>query len=363
MTLYLFYYFLILIIPSVCSSYIKNKQKAQELSLKILLLLMYLMLALKAETVGSDIRGYGELYVFTKLVPFGDFSYCYMESGYLLLMKLGNMIGLSFQGFEAVIYGITILSMYYFLKKNSSNAMLSILILFCLEFYVFASSGLRQTIAISLCAASFTYLTQSINTVRSNFFRKSRAFILSILIVLAAASIHRSALLFVPVLLIVFFQYKTMTYAVYLLVVLFLVLNPNYFVNYNSEQELSRYEYDERLTLGLMFVFDVCMYVFFLISTRVNKGFFNKVYSWQYGNVLLYGFITMLAFNGSMLLRSSMYELVFLAIIVPDAIQSWKPSTRKFMSVVYVAVMFLCLYFLILAPNTLRIVPYKFFFE
>ena len=363
MTVYLIYFFLILIIPSVCSSAIKNKRRAYETALKILLFLMYLMLALKAEKVGLDIRGYGEWYDYTKSIPFWDFTYCYMEKGYLMLMKLGNMIGLSFQSFEAVVYGITILSIYYFLKNNSSNAMISILVLYCLDFYVFASSGLRQTIAISLCAASFTYLTQSINSGRTNIFRKTITLLISILIVLAATTIHRSALLFAPVLLIVFFQYKTLTYVVYILAFAFIVLNPDFFINYNTNNTLSIYDYDERLTLGLMFVFDVCMYIFFLISTRMNKGCFNKIYTWQYSNVLLYGFITMLAFNGSMLLRASLYELVFLAIIMPDAIQSWEPSTRRFMTLGYVMVMFLCLYFLILAPNTLGIVPYKFFFE
>lgn len=324
---------------------------------------MYLMLALKAETVGSDISGYGEWYVYTKSVPFGDFSYCYMEKGYLLLMKIGNMIGLSFQGFEAVIYGIAILSMYYFLKNNSSNVMISILVLYCLDFYVFASSGLRQTVAIALCAASFTYLTKSINNEGKKYFRKTRALLISILVVLAAASIHRSALLFIPALLIVFFQFKTLTYVVYLFVVAFILLNPNFILNYNIEHELSKYEYDDRLTLGLMFVFDVSLFIFFLISQRVNKRYFNRVYSWQYGNVLLYGFVTMLAFSGSILLRSSLYEIVFLSIIVPDAIESWEPSTRKIMTIAFVGIMFACLYFLILEPNTLWIVPYKFFFE
>ena len=363
MTVYLIYFFLILIIPSLCLSSINNKQKAQETALRILMFLMYLMLALKAESVGSDISGYGEWYNITKSMPFWDFSYCYMENGYLLLMKMGNMIGLSFQGFEAVIYGIAILSMYYFLKNNSSNIMISVLVLYCVDFYVFASSGLRQTVAIALCAASFTYLTKSVNTEGKKYSRKTRALLFSFLMVLVAASFHRSALIFAPLLLIVFFRYKTITYAVYIMAVAFIVLNPGYFINYNVEHEMSHYHYDERLTLGLMFVFDVSMFVFFLISTRVNKESFNKVYTWQYSSVILYGFVTMLAFNGSILLRSSLYELVFLAIIMPNAIQSWNPSIKRLMTWGYVIVMFLCFYYLILVPNTLMIVPYKFFFE
>lgn len=363
MTIYLIYFFLILVIPPICSGLIENRQKAQDSALKILLFLMYLMLALKAETVGSDISGYGEWYDYTKSIPFWDFSYCYMENGYLLLMKIGNIIGLSFQGFEAVIYGVAILSMYYFLKNNSSYVMISILVLFCLDFYVFASSGLRQTVAISLCAASFTYLTKSINSEGNKYFRKTRALLISILMVFAAASIHRSALIFTPILLIVFSGNKTIIYTAYIMAIAFIVLNPGFFISYNTEHELSNYHYDERLTLGLMFVFDISMFVFFLISTRVNKECFNKVSTWQYSNVMIYGFVTMLAFNGSMLLRTSLYELVFLAIIMPNAIQSWEPSTRKIMTVAFVGVMFACLYFLILEPNTLWIVPYKFFFE
>ena len=359
MGIYIVYFFLILIVPSVCSFLIKNRRNAQDVALKILLFLMYLILALKSETVGSDISGYREMYVHYGSVPFNDFSYSSMEIGYIFLMKLGNIIGLSFQGFEAVLYAITIIPMYYFIKRNSCDVMISVLILFCLDFFVFACSGLRQTVAMSMCVGSFTYLTNKKNSSIHGF----NKLILAIIIVGVASFIHRSSLLFIPVLLIVYYRFKVLTYALYAVVVLILLFVPHYFININAEYELSKYELDERLTLGMMFVFDVIMIVFYYISIRINKISIDKISTWQFGNVILYGLLLMVVFNGSMILRAALYELVFFAIIMPIAIHAWEQSTRRIISFIYVAVMFFCLYFLILKPNTLSIVPYRFFFS
>jgi len=351
-------------VPFIWRLLLKKGKKAEETALKILLFIMYLLLALKAETVGSDISGYKEWYEYTGTLPFNNFSYCYMENGYLLLMKMGNIVGLSFQAFEAIIYAVALLPLYFFIRNNSSNVTISVLILFCLDFFVFACSGLRQTLAMCLCAGSFTLLTRS--SVRSSSMSTSgvKVLLLSILIVIASSFVHRSALLFIPVLLIVFFQFRAFTFIIYVVVLLFLLLNQHYFIDLNQELELSKYEYDDRLTLGLMFVFDVIMFVFYLVSIQLNRSHFSNNYlTWQYGSVLFYGFLLMIAFNGSILMRSAIYELLFLTIIMPSAIQSWGRVSRDLISFIYIAIMFYCLYFLILQPNALRIVPYKFFFQ
>ena len=134
MTIYIVYFFLILIVPPFCSAAFANKNKAQLTALKLLLFLMYLLLALKAETVGSDISGYKEIYEYTRTVPFNDFSYSIMEDGYLLLMKVFNILGFSFQGFAAFLYAIALIPLYFLIKKYSPNVMISVMILFCLDY-------------------------------------------------------------------------------------------------------------------------------------------------------------------------------------------------------------------------------------
>lgn len=354
MTIYIIYFFLILIIPGFCST-IKDRQKAQGIALRILMILMYLILALKAETVGCDISGYKEWYERTKLEAFNNFSYCYMENGYLLLMKVFNLLGVSFQLFSAFLYAIAILPLYHLIKKYSPDVMISVMILFCLDFFVFACSGLRQTVAMSLCVWAFLILKG--NESKMNL-------IPSILVVVAAAFIHKSAALFVPVLFILYFRYKKLTYLFYIIALVVFFFNQHLLINLNLEYELSKYEYDNRLTLGLMFVFDIIMFVFFAISIWGNKPrYTDKVLLWQLGNILLYGFVLMVGFNGAILLRSATYELLFLSILMPIALNFWPKETRNIISVIFIAVLFYCLYFLILKTNTLGIVPYKFFFQ
>lgn len=355
MTVYIIYFFLMPIVLSICSAIIENKNKAQTMALKILMFLMYLILALKAESVGCDISGYKEVYDYTKTVPFNDFSYLTMESGYLLLMKVFNILGYSFQGFAAFLYAISLIPLYFLIKKYSPDVMMSVMILFCLDFFVFACSGLRQTLAMSLCVWAFLVLTGS---------NKKRKLIIVVLIIVTASFIHRSAILFLPALFIIFFRSKKVIIILYAAVLTFVLLNRDLAISLNQQYELSRYEYDERLTLGPKFVFYVIMFVFYVISIRVNRpSYYDKLMTWQLGSILPYGLILMIAFSGSMLLRSSIYELLFLSVILPIAINSWQKQTRQLVSIVYIVVLFFLLYYLILKPSTLSIVPYKFFFQ
>jgi len=355
MTIYIVYFFLILLVPALTSVCIKDQRRAQLTALNILMFLMYLILALKGNTVGNDIEGYRDIYEYTASTEFSDFSYTYMENGYLLLMKVGNIIGVSFQFFTAILYVIILVPLYILIKKYSSDVMLSMMILFCLDFFVFACSGLRQAVGMSLCVAAFLLLKKNDNI---------KYFILSCVIVVGAAFFHKSALLFLPILLIIKFRMKTITYFSYIVVFAILIYIPQYFININVEHELSKYHYDDRLTIGLMFAFDVIMFVFFLFSQSQKRvDDITKNLNWDLSNILFYGLILAVAFNGSIIMRSSLFELLFLSVIMPRAINSWELHTRQFIKYVYISVLFYCLYFLILKPATLNIVPYKFFFE
>lgn len=358
MTLYLLYFLLILIVPIFCSVAFKKTHEVQSKTLKVLMFLMYLILALKADTVGSDIAGYKEVYELTGFIAFNDFSYSYMENGYLFLMKLFSILGFSFQGFAAIIYAMIIIPLYYLIKKYSQDVMISVMVLFCLDFFVFACSGLRQVVAMSLCVWAFLLLKRK---------GDKRGFIFSIIIVVLASFIHKSAVLFIPVLFILYFNYITATCIIYIVVLSILLLNSHLLINLNQEYEMSKYEFDERLTLGLMFVFDVIMLVFYIISISINQSHIkfsrdDKLLFWQFGNIVAYGLILMVGFNGSILLRSAAYELLFLSILMPMSFKFWNNKTRQVLRFIYIIVLFVCLYFFILEPNALRIVPYKFFF-
>lgn len=363
MAIYLFYLSLIFLVPFICSLSIEDRNKSQLTTLRILMFLMYLMLALKAETVGSDIRGYGEWYEESKYVPFGDFTYCYMENGYILLMQICIRLGLSFQAFEAILYAIFIIPLYYLIKNYSLNVMLSVLILFCTDCFVFASSGLRQAVAMSICVCAFMVVTSPSAKREKRVNHKIKNLILSFLIVVAASFFHRSALLFIPVIMIIYFQYKDLTYGVFAFISLLLLTTQHFFLDLNKQYELSSYEYQEELTLGLMYVFEVLMFVFYLFSIKHNKYQFDKKLSWQYGVVIFFGLLLKFAFSGSILMRSAAYELLFLSIIMPNAIQSWKGTTRVAVTVVYASVLVYLFYFMRLEANALGIVPYRFFFQ
>lgn len=355
MAIYLVYFSLILIVPALCSNFYKNKEKAQTVALKILVFLVYLILALKGNNVGNDIQNYKEWFEITKTYPFNDFSYCYMENGYILLMKIFSFSGFSFQTFTAIIYLIILIPLYFFIKKYSSDIMLSMMIWFCLDYFAFSCSGIRQAAAMSICLFSYMLLTQN---------KSVKYFLLSVVILLIAASIHKSALLFSPVLIVTYSRNRFFTYTAFLIASIILLINPHILIDLNQEYEMTKYGYDKNLTIGLMFVFEVIMFVFYLISIKINKTRVgDKGLLWELAVILIYGLILSVALSGAILMRVVSYELIFLIVVMPRAINSWEKNTRMIIKTVYVMVLFYCLYYLDLVPKTLNIVPYHFFFE
>ena len=355
MTIYIIYFFLVLIIPFICSAAIKNHRKAQETALKILMFMMYLILALKGVSVGNDIEGYKATYEFTKILSFSDFSYAAMESGYMFLMKVCNMIGMSFQLFAALLYAIILYPIYLLIKRYSPNVMISVMVLLCLEYFVFTCSALRQSVGISICVLAFLL---------SEKLKGKKAFIYPLMIIILASFFHKSALIFIPLLFVIKLENRAITYTSYVIVFGILFVSNRFFLNLNTEYNLSKYEYSEDLKLGLLFVFYCIMYVFNFFSNRLNKTTKEeRQLNWRLSNIFFYALIIMVAFNGSIFLRSAKYELVFLSIIMPRAINAWDPGIRRIISLVYVSVLFYFFYALNLVPKVLNVVPYHFFFE
>lgn len=354
MTVYLIYFLLIIVVPTFFSSIYKNKKKAQLYALRVLIVLLYLILALKGTSVGNDIETYKSWYETTKSIPFNDYSYCYMERGYILLMKLFTRIGFSFQLFTAVLYLIILYPIYLLIKRYSPDVMVSVMTLYCLNYFVFICSGLRQAIAMSLCVYAYIIACRS----------EKKYLLISLIIVILSSFIHKSALLFSPVLLMFFFPKKAFIFVISTLALMFVYFKPSYFISINEEYELSKYTYEENLTLGLMFVFEVLMLVFYIVSIIINhiNVSHNRIY-WQLGMIILYGLILLMGTNGSILMRSASYEMIFLSLTMPIAIKAWEQGLRSLFKVIYIITLFGSLYYLILLPSTLNIVPYTFFFK
>lgn len=169
----------------------KNEKKRKRYCF-IIGILLFLVAAIRGISVGSDVGQYRRIFELCKQLSWGDlFSRYINEPGFYILCKSVGLITNDFQILLAIVGAIYAVAISVFIFKNSYNCMISFLMLIPFQFYSFSLSGLRQTVALSVVLAGFSYVKQ----------RKLVKYLISILI---AFVFHNTAILGV----FIFFLYQ-----------------------------------------------------------------------------------------------------------------------------------------------------------
>lgn len=335
-----------------------DREKKNQLILKLGILLMWGMCALKKETVGIDIAGYKRIYEQSTYWPWFSFSNVYFEEGYTLLMQLFSKNGISFQVFNAFVYALIYFPWYIFLKRYSQMPTLSLLIYVCYQFWVFNMSGLRQGIAMSMCLLSFIILEKK-SLLRTLLF---------IFIVLIASTIHRSAIVFLIGLGVYSAKINLKTLFIFALCYTMCMVFRVRIVSFvNSIAGI--YQVSEHMELGGSFVM-LCGFTIFIIYT--NWGYTNineyidetaRMNTDASTYMMLCSIALNLVLNGSNLLRGASYASMFLTISLPASIVKYERNSRFILCSMIGAFMLVLFYHDVLFANQLNIIPYKFFWQ
>ena len=102
------------------------------------------------------------------------------EIGYFGLMKLCNLFGIGKTGFLFIVAIVIYLPVFYFIKRFSSNAYLSILCYFAFGFFSYSLGIFRQMIATSILLLGLRYVIE-------------RRFLNYVFVVVLASFFHTSA--------------------------------------------------------------------------------------------------------------------------------------------------------------------------
>ena len=154
--------------------------------------LLAFMIAFRGPEIGTDTPMYQYLYKNRDLDRIVHSSLLWLESvnstepGYTILMYLLDKLGLNFRAMtvlEALIYMIPVGILVY---RYSRNPYLSLFFFVCMDYFGFALTGMRQTIAMGICILAFLEM------------RKGKTLRFLLLTVLACF-FHKSALCFFPV--------------------------------------------------------------------------------------------------------------------------------------------------------------------
>lgn len=370
MLIYIFLLIYILIVAAISKVLFKTENKQKIFCLIFSMIAIYLVLALKAPSVGRDIEGYKRMYESFKDASWGHYDLYWTETGYEFLeMFFVHILRFDFQGFAASIYAVAIISYSVFFYRYSKDVTLSVFVYICFGFFSFDISGIRNmlSIAIILFAVPFAQ--------KKRFGWNILYFASGIL----AAQIHRAA--YFSLLMFFFIRFsmeKNKKLLLPLFAVVSLALRPfanNILAAFNTENKV------EEVSIGG----NIIVYIFALLfpfiiwsvakyemgATRKNAGY-NAVAVKSEDffadmkmpmRVFYFGIITAVLAGTGTLVRLAQAPLVFMTLVIPAPIEKLEPKSRIIMKTAAYCLLGIYFYLFKLRANELDMCPYIFYWN
>lgn len=369
MVIYIVLVIYILILPFIVSRFVgRDKEKTQRYTTLFGILAIFLILALKGTSVGVDISGYEEQYYLSRSIPWNDFDYVYFEKGFILFEKLFSKTGLPFQWFTVIIYFLECSALYLLISKFSKDASFSLLFFVCYQFFVFSTSGLRQTIAFSLCVYAFLL-----------FYRGRILFsVAGVALIFLAFSIHSSAFIFfiVPCVMLFTKYFRIVSWVEIILGVVFTLGYRGSLWSFVNSNLRSVEQNSEIISGSFWFLVGIALFSLFTYNNYYGIGFFGKRapslknYSLarDYDDTLavrmtIISVLVHIMLSGGVMLRALMYITLMIIPFLPNMFEKYVLKQRIAIKYIFAAFLILLFYFQTLAVNQLHICPYKFFWE
>lgn len=335
----------------------RNIDKSDNIFLFISFLAVFLFCALRDYTVGRDIPGYKDVYESSANYGWMDTTWIYMESGYIFLMKLCNSLGMSFRLFFCLIYAIMIYPVYKTIKHYSIDPLLSVIIFVCYQYLIFDMTGIRQGLAASICLLALPFAQR----------QKKKDWIIFVAIVIIATSIHKSSIVFCAVPFILNLKYNIKTFILMTFAIILAQFFQGQALIILREEGLTSLVFESSALMGWSLVFLVLLVLFLMFTANVlSKRKLNTndkdsamLNLKQYTLLMIVSIIVTLLFNGSTLLRSTMFYTLFMICSIPNAISVYHRSIQPSLKIIFHVLMIYILYFLYLIPNNFDLVPYK----
>lgn len=357
MTIYYVLYFLIALITLVSyASAMKANYKRMVCTWSVFILLL-LVLGLRHETMGKDLVGYtlgdkvGYLVTYDKIADatwsqvFHD-TFVNYERGYIIYCKIvATLTGGDHQIFLAVTALASLLPIAWCIYRKSETPTLSWLIYMGLPMLTLLYSGLRQSIALGLCALSVLAIQD----------RKPLRFAL---LVLLAATFHRSALVFLVAFPIYFIRFNTAMRALSMLVIALVFIGRSFIFGLLTKLVRGSAVADNNNSITLFLVL-LAIYLFCIVFSNGSEK--------QNGlmNIFLMACLCQ-AFGGLYLLalRIGYYFLLALVLLLPDVIRNLRVRQDRIMVTLAVSACFGFYGIYSIATSTwAEANPYHFFFE
>ena len=303
---------------------IKNKKRL----VFIIALQMFLILSLRADTLGVDLDNYKQFYEFYRTLSFGEIMRGFrliggsahdfgVESGYVLFNWVIGKLGFSFHSFLVIYAAIVVTSVSVFIYRYCDNAALGFATFISLGAFVSFFGILRQSLALAI----FLFAIPSL---------ENRKFWRYLALVVVAGLFHQSLFLAIVIYFIAKLKANKTLYAVFIGASLLLAVVTPLFYNklvFPILVKLGRYYYLNDfewnnmfavmlvIALLLMFFFknrervDNSLQCAFLISLPLQAlAFYIPIFS-RVAGAVFFNFVCVLLPNALSALDSKRYRL------------------------------------------------------
>lgn len=289
-------YFTLLSVVMLLFSFTK---KMQNYVLPIFIFLLIILMAFRAESVGTDTLNYKTSFEYIK-----NNIILETEIGWILLNKTSLLIKDSYEFFLITVSVFTLLPIYFIIKRNSVNPMLTLFLYFTLYFYFNSFNMSRQMIAINFIFLGFTFL-------------QKRKIWVYFLFVILAMLFHTSAFIALPIafinkipdnkkfiltsILIAFFS------GLFLADYIFKLAEFTKYMNYIGSYELGNYT---GTTLYLIVLNSFFLFVYF---TSIKRDTYFKIF---YIYILLSNLFIRIPYGDRIIIYLSIIQIIYLPYLI-----------------------------------------------
>lgn len=359
------YYFLVLFYWLFLFYFSKKEITNSRLFLAVLPL--FLIMALKSVSVGSDTISYYTRYVGAVDMLSADNTIT--EPGYNLISYFfHDIVRVPFWVYNTIVSLFICYVLALFLKHYSTNIYLSLFLYVTIGLFTISMSGLRQMLAISICTIPVILAKVYEEKGNKKHEYKFWRLLIGILIVILAYTIHNSSIFFIPILFLMDLRLTKPQTIIIMIIVISAIAFRSLIIDIMGNFVLDRYEkYDleegYRMNILALLV-PIAIGLFCVFVSKPNKGAqtYSKSISLMFIFLSLQVLFNNLALNQNQIARLGYYFMNSYIILIPYVIKQIPENIR---SVVTTAIILLSLVYFYLGTNegTLRIDNYKFFWQ
>lgn len=316
---------LTIIIGFLCEIFIKNDKKRKITFLCITGFILATIAGLRSSIIGTDTIQYYNAFQVINKNEYGwfDYSKTRYEAGYFWMNKIVGMFSDDSQVFLLVVSYITIIGIIYFIYKNSSNVIYSMILYQTMYHYCNSMNLVRQYIAVAIAINSY-------------YFIKEKKIIQACIVVILGGLIHTSALFMLPV-IIVFSKIKITSNNIYKIIIGIVIITMSIpLIIAIAVKLFPRYEfyltYSSNFNGGkimpLIYIGIIFIAYFLLHITQKSDDKCSNLYSSSLyvliGTMLL--IVANLYFESAS--RLTNYFLIYFIILVPEVFKLFNKSSR-----------------------------------